>query len=48
MIGELFPKYQSGAKRMCLIIVILWQLQAVTACSIGPTIPTTVILFRGL
>ena len=34
MIGELFPKYQSGAKRTCLIIVILRQLQAVTACSI--------------
>ena len=34
-IGELFPKYQSGAKRTCLIIVRLRQLQAVTACSIA-------------
>ena len=33
MIGELFPKYQSCAKRMCLIIVGLRQLQVVTACS---------------
>ena len=30
MIGELFPMYQSGAKRMCLILVILRQLHAVT------------------
>ena len=41
MIGEIFPRYQSGAKRtcVCLIIVILRQLQAVTVCSIGPNIP---------
>ena len=30
MIGELFPKYQSGAKCMCLILVIIRQLYAVT------------------
>ena len=30
MIGELFTTYQSGAKRTCLILVILWQLHAVT------------------
>ena len=28
--GELFPMYQSGAKRTCLILVILRQLHAVT------------------
>ena len=32
----LYDQYQSGAKRTCLIIVILRQLQAVTPCSIGP------------
>ena len=36
MIGELFPKYQSCAKRVCLIIVGLRQLQGVTPCSIWP------------
>ena len=30
MIGELFTMYQSGAKRTCLILVILRQLHAVT------------------
>ena len=30
MICELFPMYQSGVKRTCLIIVILRQLHAVT------------------
>ena len=29
MIGELFTMYQSGAKRTCLILVILRQLHAV-------------------
>ena len=51
MIGELFPNYQSGAKRTCLIIVILWQLQAVIACSIAGLLfrhRRSVILFRGL
>ena len=33
VIGELFSKYQPGTKRMCLIIVILRQLHAVTPCT---------------
>ena len=54
-IGELFPKYQSGAKRTCLIILglrqLLRQLQAVKACSIAGLLiqrRRSVILFRGL
>ena len=44
MIGELFPKYQSGAKRTCLIIVILRQLQGVTTCFLaGLAIPTPTV-----
>ena len=51
LIGELFPKYQSGAKRTCLIIVGLQQLQAVMACFIADLLfqrRRSVILFRGL
>ena len=51
MIGEIFPKYQSGAKRTCLIIVGLRQLQAATACSVEGLLfqrRRSVILFRGL
>ena len=48
---ENFQNYQSDAKRTCLIIVILWQLQAVMACSIAGLLfrrRRSVILFRGL
>ena len=51
MIGDLFPKYQSGAKRRCLVIVILRQLQGVMACSIAGLLfrrRRSVILFRGV
>ena len=48
MIGELFPKYQSGAKRTCLIIVILQQVQAAIPCSVLFRRRQSVILFRGL
>ena len=46
LIGELFPKYQSGAKHTRLIMVGLRQLLAMMACSIayiGPTIPTPTV-----
>ena len=32
MFGQLFPTYQSGAKRKCVIIVILRQVPALSAC----------------
>ena len=44
MIGELFPMYQSGAKCMCLILVILRQLHAVMPRSpVFHTIPTPLV-----
>ena len=39
MIGQLFPTYQSGAKRTCVIIVILRQVPALSACRVPrPTV----------
>ena len=32
MFGQLFPTYQSGAKRKCVKIVILRQVPALSAC----------------
>ena len=44
MIGELFPKYQSGAKRTCLILVMLRQLYAVMPRPpVFHTIPTPTV-----
>ena len=38
MFGQLFPTYQSGAKRKCVIILILRQVPALSACrEDGPT-----------
>ena len=48
VIGELFSKYQPGAKRTCLIIVILRQLHAATLCSTLFRRRQSVILFRPL
>ena len=49
MIGQLFPTYQSGAKRTCVIIVILRQVPAVSACREAEfRRRRSVILFRGL
>ena len=39
MIGQLFPTYQSGAKLTCVIIVILWQVPALSPCRVPtPTV----------
>ena len=49
MIGQLFPTYQSGAKRTCVIIVILRQVPALSACREAEfRRRRSVILFRGL
>ena len=49
MIGQLFPTYQSGAKSTCVIIVILRQVPALSACREAEfRRRRSVILFRGL
>ena len=40
MFGQLFPTYQSGAKRKCVIIVILRQVPALSACREHVPTPT--------
>ena len=40
MFGQLFPTYQSGAKRKCVIIVILRQVPALSACREDVPTPT--------
>ena len=40
MFGQLFPTYQSGAKRKCVIIVILRQVPALSACREAVPTPT--------
>ena len=47
MIDQLFPTYQSGAKRTCIIIVVLRQVPALSACR-EAEFRRSVILFRGL
>ena len=45
VIGELFSKYQPGTKRTCLIIVILRQLNAVTADAVFHTTPSPTVCY---
>ena len=40
MFGQLFPTYQSGAKRKCVIIVMLRQVPALSACREDVPTPT--------